>query len=253
MPKDQEYLPLTTRDPDELDHVTLRVPKKSAWTFRFSHTMVLTVLLAAETLAFAITIFMFITGTRHTTYTVPVDRHRILYSPALPAVEHEIRVFNSGFGVGISRITREEASRLPNKTHAIPGDEGHYIIGLDVFHSLHCLNQVRMALDPDYYPEMRISTTNNRVPEQEDITKHIGHCVDWLRQSIMCTGDTSVIVWQWHDSSNSSGPSAEIAHTCRKFDKLQDWGKEHAMKVHYDSTVRIDDDIAPPIFHNEIR
>lgn len=35
--------------------------------------------------------------------------------------------------VGISRITKDEAARLPNKTHAIPGDDGHYIAELDVF------------------------------------------------------------------------------------------------------------------------
>lgn len=41
--------------------------------------------------------------------------------------------------VGISKITKDEAARLPNKTHAIPGDETHYIAELDVFHNLHCL------------------------------------------------------------------------------------------------------------------
>jgi hypothetical protein len=28
---------------------------------------------------------------------------------------------------GISKITKDEAARLPNKTHAIPGDEDHYV------------------------------------------------------------------------------------------------------------------------------
>lgn len=41
--------------------------------------------------------------------------------------------------VGISRITKEEASRLVNYTYRLPGDEDHYVIQLDVFHQLHCL------------------------------------------------------------------------------------------------------------------
>lgn len=41
--------------------------------------------------------------------------------------------------VGISRITKEQAAQLPNKTQPIPGDDGYYISELDVFHNLHCL------------------------------------------------------------------------------------------------------------------
>ena len=41
--------------------------------------------------------------------------------------------------VGISKISKDQAAKLPNKTHAIPGDEGYYIAELDVFHNLHCL------------------------------------------------------------------------------------------------------------------
>ena len=41
--------------------------------------------------------------------------------------------------VGISRIPRSQAARLPNRTEDIPGDEGNFIIELDVFHEIHCL------------------------------------------------------------------------------------------------------------------
>ncbi|KAJ7485550.1 hypothetical protein FB451DRAFT_1392289 [Mycena latifolia] len=271
MSKDQEYYPLMSEPSDEPDGVP--IPRKSAWTFRFSYTnMILAGLLAAETLALIFVLFM---RAPHTTYTVPLNSH-VLYSPALGAVEPEVRVFNVGFSesdlspfqipsspaldemwsdlynFGISRITKEEARKLPNKTHAIPGDEGHYMAGLDVFHSLHCLNNIRMALDPDYYPDWRISTTNNWIPSQKDATEHVAHCVDWIRQSIQCTGDTSVIVWQWHDSRNHTNVMGNIAHTCRKFDKLQAWAKQRVLKVKYDPYVHIEDDIVVPIFHNEI-
>ncbi|KAJ7485546.1 hypothetical protein FB451DRAFT_1230229 [Mycena latifolia] len=272
MSKDQEYYPLMSESSDEPDDVP--VPRKPAWTSKFSRAVtILAVLLAAETLAF---IFVLFARAPHTTCTVPLNSQHVLYSPALGAVEREVRVFNVGFhegdmspfqipsspaldemwtdlyNFGISRITKEEAARLPNKTHAIPGDEGHYIAQLDVFHSLHCLNKIRMALDPDYYPDWRISTTNNWIPSQKDATQHVSHCVDWIRQSIQCAGDTSVIVWQWHDSRNNTNVMGDIAHTCRKFDKLQDWAKDHILKVKYDPLVHIEDDIVVPIFQNEI-
>ncbi|KAJ7791383.1 hypothetical protein B0H13DRAFT_1521822, partial [Mycena leptocephala] len=172
-------------------------------------------------------------------------------APALEAVEHEVKVYNVGFGsdfsefqipsspaldemwsdlynFGVSRITKEEAVRLPNKTHAIPGDDGHYIAALDVFHNLHCLNKVRMALDPDYYPDWRISTTNNWIPSQKNATQQ-SHCLSWLRQSIMCNSDTSVIVWQWDSTLNASVFKGNVAHTCRKFDKVQAWAKDRML------------------------
>ncbi|KAJ7643273.1 hypothetical protein B0H17DRAFT_1104421 [Mycena rosella] len=270
MVKDQEYRPLISYPSDGLDDVSL--PVKPAWTSKFT-PVVFIGLLAAETLAFAL--YVIFTRTAHATCTVPLNSQHALYSPALEAVEHEVRVYYGGFSgdmspfqipssptldkmwtdlynTGLSRITKQEAARLPNKTSAIPGDDDHYIVSLDVFHSLHCLNNIRMALDPDYYPDWRISTTNSSIPLQKDATDHISHCMEWIRQAVTCSGDTSLVVWQWHDASNFSRPRANVAHTCRKFDKLQDWAKEHAMKIKYDTTVRIEDDIVVPIFHNEI-
>lgn len=42
--------------------------------------------------------------------------------------------------VGIVAISRDEAEKLPNKTSMLPHDEQQrYVIGVDVFHALHCL------------------------------------------------------------------------------------------------------------------
>ena len=40
---------------------------------------------------------------------------------------------------GLSKIPKDQARLLPNKTLAIPGDEENYAVGLAVFHQLHCL------------------------------------------------------------------------------------------------------------------
>lgn len=47
-----------------------------------------------------------------------------------------------GYRVDRWHWTAGEAARLPNKTHAIPGDDVYYIAELDVLHSLHCLVRV---------------------------------------------------------------------------------------------------------------
>ncbi|KAF7359839.1 hypothetical protein MVEN_00709300 [Mycena venus] len=269
MSKDQEYHALMSDPSDELDGHSLMV--KLTWT-SISHKM-LVGLLTAETVALAIAVFALFGRAPQTTCTIPFNPERVLYSPALEAVEHEVKVYNVGFAsdfsefqipsspaldemwsdlynFGVSRITKKDAARLPNKTHAIPGDDGHYIAALDVFHNLHCLNKVRMALDPDYYPDWRISTTNNWIPSQKNATQHVSHCLSWLRQSIMCSSDTSVIVWQWDSTLNASVFKGNVAHTCRKFDKIQAWAKEHMLTKVYDPTIHIEDDIVVPIFYN---
>ncbi|KAL0576585.1 hypothetical protein V5O48_005378 [Marasmius crinis-equi] len=187
----------------------------------------------------------------------------VLFSPALEVVEPEIKVFHVGFpgdlspfqkpsspelddaweelyGFGISRITKDQAALLPNKTQPIPGDEGHYIAELDVFHNLHCLNMVRKALDPGYYPDWNITAS-------EKSAQHVSHCIDWIRQSIMCHADTSVIVWQWEDWVNSTIVKGDVAHTCRNFEKIQDWAKERILPKAFDANIHLTDDIVIPV------
>jgi Mycotoxin biosynthesis protein UstYa len=52
--------------------------------------------------------------------------------------------------VGISRISEKEARFLPNPTIPIPGTK-EYLIELDVWHELHCLNDLRMLLYPERF------------------------------------------------------------------------------------------------------
>ncbi|KAJ6537974.1 hypothetical protein B0H19DRAFT_1181426 [Mycena capillaripes] len=185
-----------------------------------------------------------------------------LYSPAQHLVVETLKVYPLGFGTdlspfqvpsspkldlawedlynfGVSRIPKSEAALLPNKTSPIPGDPGFYIAELDVFHELHCLNMIRMALDPDYYPDWNIKT-------MERAREHVSHCVDWIRHSIMCHSDTSVIVWQWNERVQQSTPKARVPHVCRNFDAIHAWGKQNEMIVDYNDTIHIEDDLPVP-------
>ncbi|KAJ6551767.1 hypothetical protein B0H19DRAFT_1264401 [Mycena capillaripes] len=164
-----------------------------------------------------------------TTYAIGGDKR--FHIPPSPALD---KAWNDLYNFGISQIPKSQAALLPNKTHPIPGDEANYIVELDVFHNLHCLNMIRKGLHSDYYADaMEID--------------HLDHCIDWIRQALMCAGDTSVVVWQWDPKQNKTTFQGDVAHTCRNFDKLRDWGKSHMIRTHYDTSVRIEDDIAIPI------
>lgn len=51
-----------------------------------------------------------------------------------------------------SGISKQEAEQLTVPTIEFPEGSGSYIVLLDIFHSLHCLNSLRKSLHPEYYP-----------------------------------------------------------------------------------------------------
>ncbi|KAF9453956.1 hypothetical protein P691DRAFT_770961 [Macrolepiota fuliginosa MF-IS2] len=174
-----------------------------------------------------------------------VGQHHTLYSPAQDIIEYEVKVFNEGFGehtsiyqqgpspevdeawedmyqYGASWITESEARQLTNHSVHVPGDEEHYVIQMDVFHQLHCLNMLRKALYPEYYPIGNVS-------DHGVARKHWGHCIENLRQSLTCSVDIHPIVWQWVDRVQEIRVHGNIAHMCRNFDKVKEWAKQRTI------------------------
>jgi hypothetical protein len=56
---------------------------------------------------------------------------------------------------------------------------------------------------------------------------HLEHCLSHVRQSLMCAGDMSMNVYQWSKNHNRAILITDVAHTCRNFDKLQEWERDH--------------------------
>ncbi|OGE49537.1 hypothetical protein PENARI_c021G08772 [Penicillium arizonense] len=100
--------------------------------------------------------------------------------------------------------------------------EGFYG-GPDVLHSLHCLNAVRKHLDMDYYADSMALP-----PEYRRI--HIDHCVDHLRQALLCHGDLTPVTMK-PVAANTSLPfpvtfylgQTEREHTCRSTEAIRNW------------------------------
>lgn len=51
----------------------------------------------------------------------------------------------------------------------------------------------------------------------------LGHCLEHLRQAVMCHSDVSTLYYRWDEADKMSKMSMEITHSCRKFEKIQDW------------------------------
>ncbi|KAH8903529.1 hypothetical protein BR93DRAFT_981318 [Coniochaeta sp. PMI_546] len=120
--------------------------------------------------------------------------------------------------IGVIKIPKADADKLPNATLPIPGEEDGYIIALEVYHQLHCLDLLRKHLYPDRYGADRQMSSRAK----KKYWVHLEHCIDNLRQTIMCHSDVSTIPWINHDLGGQF-PDAHSTHVCRDFDKLTAW------------------------------
>jgi hypothetical protein len=91
-----------------------------------------------------------------------------------------------------------------------PSNEKRYVGGLDVMHTLHCVEGLRQTLDPDHYSVKRGKM-------------HLYHCIDHIRQWIMCSGDFTPIPTRWHPQKGSAYVDTDQIHTCRNFDAVWNW------------------------------
>ena len=126
----------------------------------------------------------------------------------------------------MSWITASEASQLPNATSRLPSDPSHYVTGLEVFHQLYCLNLIRKKLSPEYYVD------------EADV--HVEHCLDQLRQALMCSADTATIPWSWSKSQQRTIAEARTTHTCKDFDAIRDWARSRHVVGEFDKNTFVE-------------
>ena len=57
-------------------------------------------------------------------------------------------------------------------------------------------------------------------------TIHAPHCIDWIRQELMCNADLTL---------NTMDQLVEVPHRCRDFNRILDWTKKNSFKGTLDS------------------
>lgn len=132
--------------------------------------------------------------------------------------------------MGMSQISSEQAAHLPNKTTPVSSGSSEYMVELDVFHQLHCLNLMRKLVYPHVY-ELDL-TSGSEVAE--DNVYHMEHCYEQLRQSLQCASDTGTIYWEWSTERRKMFGNLRTTHTCRDFDKIHEWATEHKLQQEFD-------------------
>ncbi|KAI0440082.1 hypothetical protein F4803DRAFT_553460 [Xylaria telfairii] len=176
-------------------------------------------------------------------YGTSCRRGEFEYSPAKDIISYHRGIFNNTLDVGnpykgdrrpgidslwydIStkylsfRLTREELvamGRYSENSVEFSDEKGGYMASLDVFHQVHCLNMIRQHIRRSQY-------TENTNPDSQKL-EHIDHCIDTLREVVMCHGDVSVLTYRWRDGYQWPWANFAIDRECRDWNRITEWVK----------------------------
>ncbi|CAI6336586.1 unnamed protein product [Periconia digitata] len=114
------------------------------------------------------------------------------------------------------RVSDAELSTTQQSSVALP--DGGYLAWLGVYHELHCVKVLRkMVYREHYYPKLDDSGLRDR-------QVHADHCVDLLRQALMCHGDVgslTTFLWDERFEKPLLSPQRPL-HKCYNWDGLVD-------------------------------
>ncbi|KAF2214231.1 hypothetical protein CERZMDRAFT_95509 [Cercospora zeae-maydis SCOH1-5] len=115
-----------------------------------------------------------------------------------------------------------------------------YIAEVNILHVMHCVNLMRQAAFLDYYWYVR--------PIDPSYWTHYYHCLDIVRQEIMCSASLDLAPMYWTDYMASATIEWSIDRKCRRWDDIFDFLEKHEMSdedVHRQATEMLRPDDAP--------
>lgn len=117
------------------------------------------------------------------------------------------------------RITADSLKRINQTSIPLADGDGFYGI-LDVYHQLHCLKYIRHHIYQDYYGNVHPWTP-----------AHVDHCIDSIRQNLMCHADLSVMTFHWVEDSEDPKPNFKYEHECVNWKALEGWASKRAFDI----------------------
>ncbi|KAI3322489.1 hypothetical protein HD806DRAFT_536328 [Xylariaceae sp. AK1471] len=119
-------------------------------------------------------------------------------------------------------VTKQELERLGklhNSSVMLPAESGDgYMASMEAPHQMHCLNMLRMFTYRDYYADKA-----GVFADPFKLRTHMDHCIEMLRQVIMCSTDLHIITYDWVDHVDYPWPDFSINRQCRNWDDMMSW------------------------------
>ncbi|KAF2738045.1 hypothetical protein EJ04DRAFT_388833, partial [Polyplosphaeria fusca] len=138
-----------------------------------------------------------------------------------PGLDYEWDRFTD-FGVTADELHLSKNDFSQSTAVELDPDNGGpgYMASLEMFHTLHCLNFLRKWTYIDYYRGIdHFWREANHFHQRE----HADHCIDMLRQVLMCYSDTSLVVSHWTKKTETPTPYFSTAHKCRDPEQILAW------------------------------
>lgn len=155
-------------------------------------------------------------------------------SPELDAAWNSI-IFNmKPLQISSETLAKLGKDKRPSLTR-LPGEYGgEYLVSMEITHHLHCLNMLRKYLDYDYYKATDVAMQADPVSYR----MHLDHCVDILRQQLLCNADTGFITYDWVKGKDIPFPDFNTWHKCKNIDKIVAWNHQHEVRIPYGRLAR---------------
>ncbi|KAI3317655.1 hypothetical protein HD806DRAFT_362125 [Xylariaceae sp. AK1471] len=112
-----------------------------------------------------------------------------------------------------SRLSEEEMVQM-NRTSIALSDGSGYVGYLESYHMLHCLKRIYQSYHPDHYSVM----------VQED------HCLDLLREGVMCHADVTINTVEWETPTKLRGVKAG-PRKCMDWARIEAWANSRSVNA----------------------
>ncbi|KAH6653028.1 hypothetical protein BKA67DRAFT_536730 [Truncatella angustata] len=108
----------------------------------------------------------------------------------------------------------------------IDGTENVYMIS--AMHQLHCLQELHISLSH----KTAASFESSRSSRADAEVNHTLHCINYLRQAVLCSADDTLEGPDMHPEAGQSRLRGwGVSHQCRSWDKLTEFRDQHRVTV----------------------
>ncbi|KAM3413687.1 hypothetical protein BST61_g10380 [Cercospora zeina] len=130
-------------------------------------------------------------------------------------------------GFGLLNIADYSPKRYPELAPPTFEPGGYNLVDTSMAHQLHCLRSIM-----DAYNDLAEKVARNQTGMQMDTKEgkhhdhswHLGHCFDYIRQGIMCCGDTAL------EGAATTFPEGVMGsdgwnakHVCKDYEEVKEW------------------------------
>ncbi|EFQ34290.1 hypothetical protein CGRA01v4_03887 [Colletotrichum graminicola] len=121
----------------------------------------------------------------------------------------------SKFGASIETAVRSQTN-----------PDTSFFVQPEFSHQLHCVNLLRKTtyFNFDYY---RDTGFDFRGRDEQMIQTHVDHCIEIIRQFVMCHADVGLVASHWIAEANHPWPDFNTNKVCRDFEGILDWTLRH--------------------------